>query len=107
MNSQQSAISKGHPIEDFGKKPGLPSALNRSLDANHTSIEGVGRRNICGGRAAAGGKGLIGFLFQKTITPLQFPGSLPTEATGVNDSKDVVGYFIGADGRYHGFLWTP
>jgi probable HAF family extracellular repeat protein len=49
----------------------------------------------------------VGFLFDKTLTPLQFPGGAITQANGVNDSMEVVGYFNSADGLYHGFLWTP
>jgi probable HAF family extracellular repeat protein len=38
-------------------------------------------------------------------TLLSFPGARITAGTGMNDDKQVVGYFLEEAGTYHGFLW--
>jgi probable HAF family extracellular repeat protein len=49
-----------------------------------------------------------GFLYQNnTLTTLQFPGSISTQAYGINASGEVVGYFQDANNVVHGFTWTP
>jgi probable HAF family extracellular repeat protein len=50
----------------------------------------------------------LGFLYQnKILTTLKFPGSGATYASGINDTGEVVGYFIDANLNAHGFTWTP
>jgi len=39
-----------------------------------------------------------------TITPFQFPGSLSSQALGVNDLGNMVGDYIDGKGVMHGFL---
>jgi hypothetical protein len=52
--------------------------------------------------------GTAGFIYQnKTLTTLQFPGSIFTEAVGINAACEVVGFFEDASGFVHGFTWTP
>jgi probable HAF family extracellular repeat protein len=48
-----------------------------------------------------------GFIYNKTLTTLQFPGSSYTVANGINKAGEVVGYFKDANGHLHGFTWTP
>ena len=40
------------------------------------------------------------------ITVLQdaTPGALLTEATGINDRRTIVGFYLDADGNFHGFI---
>jgi probable HAF family extracellular repeat protein len=52
--------------------------------------------------------GITGFIFRdNTLLPLSFPASITTEAYGINDARQVVGYFIDQNDATHGFLWTP
>ena len=49
-----------------------------------------------------------GFLYQnKTLTTLQFPGSIYTLAAGINAGGQVCGFFYDANAALHGFTWTP
>jgi probable HAF family extracellular repeat protein len=41
------------------------------------------------------------------LQSLSFPGSITTEAYGINAAGEVVGYFIDQNYNTHGFLWTP
>lgn len=51
---------------------------------------------------------------QYTYTTIDFPGAtstvpggfLGTEATGVNDSNQVVGFYGDSSGTFHGYLWS-
>jgi probable HAF family extracellular repeat protein len=61
----------------------------------------VGDYNAAAGVFAA-------FLYQNNSwQELLFPGSNSTNAYGVNDSSEVVGWFLDASGNAHGFTWTP
>jgi hypothetical protein len=40
-----------------------------------------------------------------TVTYINVPGSLQTVIAGMNDSGDIAGSYIGADGQYHGFVY--
>jgi probable HAF family extracellular repeat protein len=52
--------------------------------------------------------GVAGFIYRnRTLQPLSFPGSITTEAYGINAAGEVVGYFIDQSYNTHGFLWTP
>lgn len=52
--------------------------------------------------------GVTGFIFRgNTLLPLSFPGSITTEAYGINDARAVVGDFIDQNNATHGFTWTP
>ena len=50
-----------------------------------------------------------GFIFENGIFDgfLEFPGAPNTQATGVNDTGEIVGWFADSSSRYHGFVWTP
>jgi hypothetical protein len=49
-----------------------------------------------------------GFLYQnQTLTTLQFPGSNTTFAAAINSGGEVTGFFFDANGKEHGFTWTP
>jgi probable HAF family extracellular repeat protein len=75
--------------------PGNPLGMNPAGDAI------VGTEQLSSGS-------IVGFLFQSgTSTTLQFPGSVATFATGINDAGEVVGYFLDTSSTYHGFTWVP
>jgi probable HAF family extracellular repeat protein len=38
---------------------------------------------------------------------LDVPGSVQTDANGINDAGDIVGVYFDASGNEHGFLATP
>jgi probable HAF family extracellular repeat protein len=42
-----------------------------------------------------------------TYTTLDVPGSALTQANGINDAGQIVGYYEDASGREHGFLAVP
>jgi hypothetical protein len=47
-----------------------------------------------------------GFFFDgSTYTSISYPGATYTEALGLNDYGKVVGYYIGAGGIYHGYMY--
>jgi hypothetical protein len=51
---------------------------------------------------------IAGFLYQNGVfTSLQYPGSEDTNAESLSSTGEVVGLFTGADGKVHGFTWTP
>ena len=41
---------------------------------------------------------------QGTYTQIDYPGSIVTYLTGVNDTGDIVGYYADSDGVAHGFI---
>jgi len=52
--------------------------------------------------------GITGFVYSSgNLQPLSFPGSITTEAYGINSGETVVGYFIDRSNATHGFMWTP
>ncbi|MGA2929015.1 MAG: hypothetical protein ABSG43_24110 [Solirubrobacteraceae bacterium] len=57
------------------------------------------------------GSGILGFLRRAggSLTTLAYPGATLTEALGVNDLDEVVGYYetAGSLAPMHGFTWTP
>lgn len=53
-------------------------------------------------------QGITGFVYQgKTLQAIEVPGSITTEAYGINSGGEVVGYFIDQNDAVHGFTWTP
>jgi len=79
--------------------PNAPGAQPVAINATGTAV--AGSYTPSSGVTA-------GFLYQnKTLTTLQFPGSNATYARGINAADEVVGLFIDANNRYHGFIWTP
>ena len=42
-----------------------------------------------------------------SFTPVDVPGSTFTEALGINDRGQIVGFFGDSTGHTHGFLATP
>ena len=49
----------------------------------------------------------LGFLYSDgTYSTLDVPGSIATEAIGINDLGQIVGYYTDAAGNEHGFLAT-
>ena len=49
-----------------------------------------------------------GFVSQNgSLTTVQFPGSIVTEALAINRAGQVVGEFEDASFAVHGFTWTP
>jgi hypothetical protein len=49
-----------------------------------------------------------GYVFRNNkVLTLQFPGSSYTQALGINESDEVVGYFLDSGSHVHGFAWTP
>ena len=44
---------------------------------------------------------------QHGLHPLQFPGSVSTEGWNINQDGSVVGNYVSADGRRHGFIARP
>ena len=45
-------------------------------------------------------------LSRSVYTTVDFPGALGTEAQGVNDAGDIVGYYEELSGRVHGYLYS-
>ena len=43
----------------------------------------------------------------KTYTKLRFPGATWTFATGINGTKQIVGFYLDSSNVEHGFLRTP
>jgi len=39
-----------------------------------------------------------------TFTQLDVPGSVSTEADGINAQGEIIGFFVDASGKQHGFL---
>ena len=47
------------------------------------------------------------FLLSKgTYSSFDFPSGTETTAIGINDSNEIVGYFVDANGAYHGFIYS-
>jgi uncharacterized membrane protein len=62
---------------------------------------------VSNGRASfASGDGHAFLLDQGSYTTLDVPGAYTTQATGINASGHIVGYYMDANGT-HGFLATP
>jgi hypothetical protein len=56
----------------------------------------------------SGDGGEHGFVYDNgTLTQLDFPGAANTRALAMNDSEEVVGSWIDAQGATHGFIWSP
>ncbi|HUN33272.1 MAG TPA: CHRD domain-containing protein [Trebonia sp.] len=85
-----------------------PASLNSpSLTATAVNT----RADIAGVYTDAAGNtdGFIKF-FSGGFTTLRFPGATSTQALGVNDSDEVVGFYMdgtGSSATTHGFTWTP
>ena len=39
------------------------------------------------------------------FTTIHVPGAVQTQAFGINNRGQVVGEYLDADGRFHGYLW--
>jgi uncharacterized membrane protein len=49
-----------------------------------------------------------GYLLRKgVITTIVFPGAIDTRAWGINPSGQIVGLYLDAQGKQHGFLRNP
>ena len=72
---------------------------------NNGDIAGFGTDNS--GDAANGNT--VGYLLRRSgrVTILAVPGASSTQALGINDSDEVVGFYTDAMGNDHGFTWTP
>jgi probable HAF family extracellular repeat protein len=46
-------------------------------------------------------------LSEGVFTSIDPPAAIETVASGINDSRQVVGVYTDATGRWHGYLWTP
>jgi probable HAF family extracellular repeat protein len=78
--------------------PNAPGALVYGVNPEGTAV--IGTYDAL--------SGLTGFVYQNGILQsLSFPGSITTEAYGINAAGQVVGYFIDSSFQTHGFLWTP
>lgn len=78
--------------------------LNDGFSVNY--VTGVSKS----GNALVWDGPLSGYLFSNdTLQTLQFPGAPSgyTFTAGVNDSEEVVGWFVDSSGVTHGFTWTP
>ena len=42
-----------------------------------------------------------------SFSPIDPPGSISTQATGINDAGLIVGFFTDTSNKQHGFLATP
>jgi len=79
--------------------PNAPGALILGVNNAGTIVVGSYSPSLCQ---------YCSFVYQNnTLQLLQFPGSIETSATGVNDGGEVVGSFRDASGGEHGFTWTP
>jgi len=47
---------------------------------------------------------VISSAWPQTFTTIDFPGATDTNCRAINPQGDIVGNYIGADGRFHGFL---
>ena len=65
-------------------------------------------RTLRGGMAVAAFVGIlsVGRASASEIVTIDFPGAVLTDVFGVNPQGDVVGRYLGADGRFHGFVAT-
>jgi probable HAF family extracellular repeat protein len=62
---------------------------------------------LVGSYYPAGASNPQGFLYQDGILQeIAFPGSTYGAAGGINNSGEIVGFFIGTDQNTHGFTWT-
>jgi probable HAF family extracellular repeat protein len=66
------------------------------------------RGELVGNYQVEVGGALRGFLRDRRgrYTTIQVPGSLQTQAAGINNRGQVVGDYQDAAGRFHGYLWT-
>ena len=77
----------------------IPNALATVVGVNNSGTALVGDHGTSVG---------AGFVYQsKVLRSLSFPGSSGTDAIGVNDAGEVVGWFYDANSFAHGYLWTP
>jgi hypothetical protein len=100
----------GYYFDARNNKFGLitaPASLN-SPSLTATAVNA--RADIAGVYTDAAGNtdGFIKY-FSGGFTTLQFPGATATQALGVNDSDEVVGFYMdgtGSSATTHGFTWT-
>jgi probable HAF family extracellular repeat protein len=60
------------------------------------------------GTEVLGSATYVSFVYQNgTTQKLMFPNAVDTVATGVNDSGQVVGWYLDPEYTSHGFVWTP
>jgi probable HAF family extracellular repeat protein len=71
-------------------------------------LDGNDRGGLVGNYQVEVGGALRGFLRDRRgrYTTIQVPGSLQTQAAGINNRGQVVGDYQDAAGRFHGYLWT-
>jgi probable HAF family extracellular repeat protein len=79
--------------------PNVPGAQVTGINPTGTTVVGFYTTS----------SGIIsGFLYQNsTLTTLLFPGSIQTQAYGINAAGEVVGLFVDTNFVYHAFTWTP
>lgn len=105
-NTVVKAYTYGTPIDISctGALNTYPTAINDI--SNGVPINGPGQMGTVVGmlQATIGGPN---YAFQNTAgtcTTINVFGSTIAEATGINNLGQIVGYFEGSDGKYHGFL---
>jgi uncharacterized membrane protein len=101
-------VGRGHGI--LRKKNGrivqfdVPDAISTIANKVNDHGEIVGGSLDTG--VSVGAPGSNGFLLRRgRFTTLRVPGSLETQAVGINNRTQVVGEYIDPSGTYRGFLW--
>src|SRR5262249_19300260 len=74
----------------------------------YTEADGINDLGHVVGTYQAGGK-FLGYIYRNgRSTTLDAPlGTVETVAQGVNNADQVVGFYIGSNSVFHGFLWDP
>jgi uncharacterized membrane protein len=79
--------------------------LNNLGDIVNTYASGTPYGNLANHNVYGNVHGLL--MSGGAFASIDPPGALETVACGVNDSRQVVGVFTDANGRWHGYLLTP
>ncbi len=83
--------------------------LPRAATFEFFFVHGINDVGTLVGRAKRYG-GVVGTVtgsFQHGLKELEFPGSVSTEGWNINQDGSIVGNYVSADGRRHGFIAKP